>query len=1198
MNSFRNAIRESAGMLRKAANAGRTNSEQKADLEQQRLVEDPEGLKTFMAMFDEALRAVDNQGIADMAKGILKENGIPKFLKEHEKMLFEVFGFVAPLVPNISVPIFIAGLKSRANKVVAVGDNYSSRIKGDENLEFNLNTLGEMIFGRAEVEEKTSADLKLLKDKKVSCISVKASNMYSQVNPLGFDHSVECIKTQLRPRIRAAVKNKPSNESGRVHKLINLDMEEYSDLDITLKVFKDVLMEPEFMGYQMGIAIQTYMPDAERVITELLDFARERVSRGGAKIRVRVVKGANIPLEAVKASENGWKTPTYKEKVDTDANWKKIVSILLKKENLAVCEVGIASHNDFDLAYANQLLVDKRINSGAEFEVLEGMANSLRRELINKFKRKVLVYFPVVKSVNFLTAMAYLVRRFQEQSSEQNFLRYVFNLEVDSAEHKKLHKQFTDSLDRIKRVSSIPRNTQDRSLEAKNTKVNPLSLDRAKFKGDPRTNFSLVQNRDWIKECMDKYKDDLDIKVPVMVGAGTVKEDRELDEVYDRFDIDKQIGEVAVPTNEDIGGMCRVARESSVVRCWAAIENEAKFEIFAKAKALINQRRGDLIGLMAAEAGKTVAEAEGEVCELIDFIEVYATGLKEAEEFENTEIVKEASVVGVISPFNFPLAILGGGVVAALLAGNAVIAKPSPKTRLIAKMLIDILHESGVPKDVLQLCNARDYDVQTLVENLDQCIFTGSTEIAFKIRKMNPKMELFAETGGKNVMYVSEYADKELAIKNIVATFGHNAQKCSATSIVALPPKLYKDKKFLAQLTDAVKSLEIGDPKELHTKVGPLISSLNSRLRAAVDRPDVKGWLVKPEKQNGRDDMISPGLYIGTDRKDAARIPEYFGPIIDIVCVEDVKDYANLVAETGSGLVAGIQSLKKSELEYFNENVQAGVLYANDKMVGAEAGRNGFGGFANSRVGRGRQAGWFNYIQNFIKFKNVISEDVVIDSEAFDGSSQKMDERARNIAIFLNELSSDELESLLPSTSVLECAVNNYLVVNRDCYAVETECPDKVLGKKIVNRFRPLGKVAIIADSKKFESVVLSVVASYLAGNEIDLYLDYSVYSEIELELIIRLEELLGLKVIPSKNRPKFECSDYKMLRIFDTEFAEDIRNNLAYTKLNTQIECGEASYAPRVEMGKHLQEQSYSETYHRHGDGLKESDKKVIAKL
>jgi len=244
-------ILSSAASLRSKAVKNRLKSEVVAEQKQAEMVKDLDGLHTLIELFDKALRASDNQGIADIVSEIIKRRGVPGFLTGFEKTLFNVFSVVAPLIPNFTVPFFIEELQSRASSVVALGEDYKSKIKGTSNIEFNLNQLGEMILGEAEAEQKTVEDVALLEDPSVSCISVKVSNLYSQINPLAFAHSVKVIKDRLRPRIRAAIANKPPEEASRTHKMINLYMEEYLHLDITLQVFKEILMEPEFMNYEM-----------------------------------------------------------------------------------------------------------------------------------------------------------------------------------------------------------------------------------------------------------------------------------------------------------------------------------------------------------------------------------------------------------------------------------------------------------------------------------------------------------------------------------------------------------------------------------------------------------------------------------------------------------------------------------------------------------------------------------------------------------------------------------------------------------------------------------------------------------------------------------------------------------------------------------------------------------------------------------
>jgi RHH-type proline utilization regulon transcriptional repressor/proline dehydrogenase/delta 1-pyrroline-5-carboxylate dehydrogenase len=761
-----------------------------------------------------------------------------------------------------------------------------------------------------------------------------------------------------------------------------------------------------------------------------------------------------------------------------------------------------------------------------------------------------------------------------------------------------LFERFKNSVRRMSTVSSEPRNKQDRGEEANQLNVEPLCLEFADFKNDHRTNFSLSQNRDWIDGVLERFSGDIHYSVPVKIGGEAVDEDRNLSVVRDRFDVNKRIGEVAIPTRKDIDDMADKAKNDELSKGWATLEQEKVFGIMAKVKAILNQRRGELIGLLASECGKSVVSAEAEICELIDFIGVYAIGAKQTEGYDNVEALNDPKLVGVISPFNFPLAILGGGIVAALMAGNSVIAKPSPKARLIASVLVDIFHAADVPKSVLQLCCAEDEDVPHFVKDLDQCIMTGGTEVALKIRKMNPDMEFFAETGGKNIMYISEFADKEAAIKK-VANMSFNGQVCSAPTIIAVPRKLYKDKQFLAQLADAFSSMKVGSPLDPSTKIGPLISNMNQRLLSAYSRPNKKGWLVEPKKIDGRDDMISPGLYIGIPRSEAPKLPETFGPIVDIVCVENVDDYIALVRETGYGLTAGIQTLNPEEIQKFRDKIHAGVLYINEKMTGAEAGRNGYGGFALSRVGKGRQAGWFNYPKNFKRFKNVKPEKAAVKEwyEPRQGDNPKFAQLLQVWGGIVGHNDKIEAEAHLSEADItsLDHVLNNYILKFRDYFGVDEECPDKVLGKRIVHRFKPLGSACIIVDAEvEFNSVMLSMAASYLAGNTTEIYFRNDSLPEPQKRMIALVAHKLGIKIVPGIENDK----KYTMMRVLNKADGDALSRHYASAKMHIQVESGESLYEPELEIARYMQEQSEVHAYHRYGDKLRPEDKVIMAGL
>jgi RHH-type proline utilization regulon transcriptional repressor/proline dehydrogenase/delta 1-pyrroline-5-carboxylate dehydrogenase len=289
----------------------------------------------------------------------------------------------------------------------------------------NLNHLGEAILGEEEAHRRLQIYLDDLARPEVECISIKISTITSQINLLAWDYTLDRLAERLRQLYRTAMNYQYSLDEKNHDKFVNLDMEEYRDLHLTVELFCKVLNESEFFHYSGGIVLQSYLPDAYSIQQELTQWAMQRVNLGGASIKIRVVKGANLAMEQVEASLHGWPQAPYTQKEHVDANFKRMVIFGCEPKHAQAVRLGVASHNLFDIAYALLTIHEKGVGEFVHFEMLEGMAPHIRR-VVQILSKEMLLYCPVAQEEEFQNAVAYLVRRLDENTAPQNFLRHLF----------------------------------------------------------------------------------------------------------------------------------------------------------------------------------------------------------------------------------------------------------------------------------------------------------------------------------------------------------------------------------------------------------------------------------------------------------------------------------------------------------------------------------------------------------------------------------------------------------------------------------------------------------------------------------------------------------------------------------------------------------------------------------------------------
>ena len=775
----------------------------------------------------------------------------------------------------------------------------------------NVNFLGEAILSEPEAERRLQQYLQGLQWPEIEVVSIKISTLYSQISPLAREHTVAVLCDRLERLIRTADRARFTRPDGtQVRKFVYLDMEEYRDKELTAEAFMRTLDRDGMQLVRAGIALQSYIPDSLGTLLRLQAWARERVARGGGRITIRLVKGANMESERVEASMRGWPQAPYKTKLETDANYKRMVHEVMKPENLAAMDVGIASHNLFDLAYGLVLAHERNALDKVQFEMLEGMANAQRRAMFG-LSRNLLLYAPACKKEHFINAIGYLIRRLDENTGPENFLRHAFKIEVGSPEWKMLEQGFLASFDAIATTSDAPRRTQDRNQSS----VVPAAVAEGwqHLNNEPDTDFALPQNGEWGQRIVAKWKAMCDEKapeVPLVIAGEEITEGRAVRDCLDPSCPGVVVGRYRQATDADVARAvdCAAADPDG----WRAMPEPQRYDLLGKVAQELRIARGDLMGAALADGGKTLAESDPEVSEAIDFLEFYRASARWWQQIPTLRASPKGVVV-VVPPWNFPIAIPCGGVAAALAAGNTVILKPASDTVLVGWELCRCFWRAGVSKRALQFvpCSG-GREGRRLVNHpkVNAVVLTGGTETALTMLGDNPRLSLFAETGGKDATIVTAVSDRDQAIKHILhSAFSHAGQKCSATSLLLLQAEVYDDATFRHSFCEAVQSLKVGSAWELDTKMGPLIRAPSGDLETALKVLEPgEEWAVMPQQVEGNPCLWTPGVKYGVRPGSYTHRTEFFGPILAVMRFERLSDAVALVNQTGYGLTSGLET--------------------------------------------------------------------------------------------------------------------------------------------------------------------------------------------------------------------------------------------------------------------------------------------------
>lgn len=957
---------ELSALLLNYAIAHETREERSKRLELGLVMNDPKSKAFLSLVTDRCFRSSSSKKTAESFICTLKETGVPSFLSWEKRWGLHLVKHIGKWIPWLVTPILKWMVRSRMLDVIIVGDekNIKEHIekRKKQGFRLNINRLGEAILGETEAGHRISLNINDLKNPLIDYISIKISSIYSQIQLLDRKQTLSSLKEKLR-QLFDVVKESPLPNGS--FKFINLDMEEYRDLDLTVSLFMEVLSEEKYLPLSMGIVLQAYLPESFEIQQKITDWALNRINDGGAPIKIRLVKGANLAGEAVEASLRGWPLAPFKSKLESDGNFIRMLHYGIDSMHIQGCRIGVASHNLFDIAYALILTKELGLEEHVSFEMLEGMAESLRRA-VQKVASSVILYCPVCREKDFNTAVAYLIRRLDEASAPQNFLHHYFHMRVNSSEWNIEKENFVLSIKRSTEPFIGTNRTQNRLTTKKEIDIN------GPFSNEPDTDFSLEKNQKWLEEIHKKWFQIPLPRIPCVLDGIRVESDI-LEDGFDPSAPEKTAYTYHKIGTEHVDRLLEGAKTNQLR--WSRTSFRERAEIASRIADRLRYYRGDLIGALILDVGKNPQEADVEVSEAIDFAEYYA---RQALFYEKQHEIGWSSkgILLVASPWNFPCAIAAGGILAGLLSGNSVIFKPAKESVLVGWVLASIFWEAGVPTDALSFIVCDDDPVGSKIlkdPRVNTVILTGATSTAKLFMNLRPGLDLHAETGGKDAIIVTAKADRDLAAKDIIqSAFGFNGQKCSACSLLILEKEVYEDPVFQKQLQDATNSLKRGSAWDFSNKITPLIFPPKDALKKAIDTlEEGESWLVPPhiDPQNPR--LLHPCIKWGVKEGSFTHKTELFGPHLSVMCAENLEHAVKIVNNTPYGLTSGLHSLDPQEKKYWLSHIRAGNLYINRGITGAIVQRQPFGGCKASQYGSGKKAGGPHYLLQFMHARQI-----------------------------------------------------------------------------------------------------------------------------------------------------------------------------------------------------------------------------------
>lgn len=739
------------------------------------------------------------------------------------------------------------------------------------------------------------------------------------------------VRDELLPRVAGLASLARQHNVG-----LNIDAEEADRLELSLDLLESLCEQQDLSGWDgIGFVIQAYGRRTPLVIEHLIELGR----RTGHRLMVRLVKGAYWDSEIKKAQEAGLPDyPVFTRKLHTDVSYLECARRLLAAPDAIFPQ--FATHNAQTVAAVMAIAGPEFAVGRYEFQCLHGMGESLYEQVVgaDRLDRPCRIYAPVGTHE---TLLAYLVRRLLENGANSSFVNRIADPAVQVAE-----------------LSSDP------VLQA--AALNPIGAPHATIPLPPDLFGSERRNSSGLDLASEDVLDELSRQIarsgatmlsaePLLAFHGTAHAGRDC---FDPADRRRLIGHCQDTEQSDVGRAIGAAVSGGAF--WATTPAGKRADCLDRAAKRLDSLLPELLGPIMREAGKSAANAVGEVREAVDFLRYYASRIRATSGMAGDAL----GAVVCISPWNFPLSIFIGQIAASLAAGNAVLAKPAEETPLIAAAAVRILHEAGIPRSALQFLPGDGSIGAALVSDprIAGVLFTGSTDVAGSIaRALAPHADgvrgaipLIAETGGQNALLVDSAALPEQVVTDAIASaFDSAGQRCSALRVLcvqeeAAPP-------ILAMLKGAMAELVVGDPLVLSTDVGPVISeAARERLEAHVSRMQGLGCRVtratlSDDCANGT--FVAPAL-IEIDALEQIG-GEVFGPVLHVLRFgEDRQDaMVDAINATGFGLTFGVHTRIDETMSRLIARSTAGNIYVNRNMIGAVVGSQPFGGTGLSGTG-------------------------------------------------------------------------------------------------------------------------------------------------------------------------------------------------------------------------------------------------------
>lgn len=898
--------------------SSRTSSfEQRRSALLARLAATADGAQAAVRFLDEMAAAHDQQASVRALRRLADHPGFAAMHSVLGKSLVGVGSGLGQVAPGAAASLLQRNFRRLFGHLLVTSSHLTKHRERAHarGMSCDVSVLGEETTGHAHAASHREDVVELLQHSAMDRVSVKLSALVPHLSSWDIEGSVERAIAALEP-ICAAMSATPSS--------ITIDSESSQHVAIAVRTAQELLARPPFSSIEIGLTIPAYLPEAAEVLELIMAAATERVARGGARTRIRLVKGGHLEAEHAYADQQARQPAPYADLETVDAAYIGLVDRALQPDIGQAVSVSIATHNPFDAALGFVLARRRSGPALVETELLQGVAPALADVIrAEGGPGSVALYTPVLTG-GLETATAYLTRRVLEQT------RWAHS-----------HDSVLDERLRAAVAAGPPKDV--RSTQP----TDAVSL--GSFTNAPVSDPRLASVRQMAIDA---------------AGAAVVPP------------------LVAPVSSGDIAAL--VARAMAAGTQWGVRSGAQRGAVLQNLATDMEAARSDLVAAMAADAQMSLARADRDVSTAIDYARYYGEQAAILDEYAVRDGLRagSAGVVLVVPARHAPVASAVGGMCAALASGAAAILKPAPGTggclgRALSA-LVDGLERQGASPDLLHLADPVDESAaRALVVHQDiaTVVLAGSTQTAQRFSRWRADRpegaRVFAHGSAKNAMVIMPDTDIDHAVREIVSSaFGYAGQDWSATSLVIAVGSADQTARLKSRLTDAVSSVPVGTPKDRSALITPLIEPARGAIADALTQLQPgETWLVEPQQLDQDGALWSPGLKDGVQSGSRFHVTETPGPVLGIMNAPDLGQAIEWQNSTGYGHAGAIFTIDDDDISEWARQVEVANIFINRRTLPTLVGRQPLGGWKRSVVGPGAHAGGPHYVAHLVPWE-------------------------------------------------------------------------------------------------------------------------------------------------------------------------------------------------------------------------------------